>query len=370
MWSLFTVCLAISACIGPPLVISPAELPSAVEGTSYVATLSTDDGESQEWSVVDGELPPGLTLDEETGVLSGAPTRPGTYDFVVMVEDRGVPSRSGEQDYSLTVIPELTLGAALDPARVGVAYEDTLTILGGVPPYEVEVIGLPYPFDYDETTGRIFATPEFEDDGRQLRVTVRDSGDPQQVDTERTVLVVHPVGVSIDTTALDAAVIGEAYTMQLAASGGLQPYTWLPEEGVLPRGLSLDNDTGLISGTPTQQATTQTITFSVTDDDTPASSDTLELKLVVGVAIRDIPLDEASVGEAYDDALIAIGGLAPYTWERIAGGLPTGLELSETGVITGTPTAGAETSAFTVRVTDSDTPATTDELEVEIQVVE
>lgn len=32
-------------------------------------------------------LPPGLTLNATTGVISGIPTAPGTYDYIIQVVD-------------------------------------------------------------------------------------------------------------------------------------------------------------------------------------------------------------------------------------------------------------------------------------------
>ena len=50
--------------------------------------------------------------------------------------------------------------------------------------------------------------------------------------------------------------------------------------------------------------------------------------------------------------LTAVGGTPPYSWSVVSGSLPSGLSMSTSGVITGTP-AAAGTSSFTVRVTDS-----------------
>jgi hypothetical protein len=55
---------------------------------------------------------------------------------------------------------------------------------------------------------------------------------------------------------------------------------------------------------------------------------------------------------AYMVVLTALGGTTPYTWSRTSGSLPTGLTLSSTGQISGTPTV-AGSFPFTVQVSDA-----------------
>ena len=63
---------------------------------------------------------------------------------------------------------------------------------------------------------------------------------------------------------------------------------------------------------------------------------------------------DGTVGTAFSQLLVAKGGVAPYDWTLSNGSIPTGLTLDRvTGIISGTPVV-AETSTFTVRVTDSD----------------
>lgn len=76
------------------------------------------------------------------------------------------------------------------------------------------------------------------------------------------------------------------------------------------------------------------------------------------VNIQTTTLPDALTGSPYSQTLVATGGLAPYTWSRTAGTLPTGLTLSTGGVLSGTPTAAA-TYNFTVQAADSQgTPST------------
>lgn len=60
-----------------------------------------------------------------------------------------------------------------------------------------------------------------------------------------------------------------------------------------------------------------------------------------------------TVGSAYSASVSAVGGTEPYSFEVTSGSLPTGLEMSSAGAITGTPTV-ADTYNFTVTVTDAE----------------
>jgi hypothetical protein len=62
------------------------------------------------------------------------------------------------------------------------------------------------------------------------------------------------------------------------------------------------------------------------------------------------------VDEEYSLFLGASGGRLPYAWSLESGSLPPGLALDARGQISGTPGAGG-TASFSVRVTDSSTPA-------------
>ena len=82
--------------------------------------------------------------------------------------------------------------------------------------------------------------------------------------------------VTITTDTLPDGKVGEAYSQTLSADG-TTPITWSVENGDWPTGLSLNKDTGEISGTPTA-AGTSTFTVKATNS---TGSDTKELSITI-----------------------------------------------------------------------------------------
>ncbi|HLK49409.1 MAG TPA: Ig domain-containing protein [Bryobacteraceae bacterium] len=165
----------------------------------------------------------------------------------------------------------------------------------------------------------------------------------------------------ITTTTLPEGVVGTAYSQTLAVSNGTPPFTFAVTGGSLPAGLSLNQSSGVISGTPNTGASSS-FTVTATDQAQAATSQTYSLLVrSAAITITTNSLPTATVGVAYSQALAAAGGKPPYSWSLTSGALPGGLSLNaSTGVISGTPT-GAGSFTFNVHVTDS-ASATGDQL--------
>ena len=89
----------------------------------------------------------------------------------------------------------------------------------------------------------------------------------------------HAAAPTITTSSLPNGKVGEAYSEALTADGA-EPITWSIRGGALPDGLTLDETTGEISGTPTA-AGTASFTVKATNS---AGSDTKELSITIEAA--------------------------------------------------------------------------------------
>jgi hypothetical protein len=104
-----------------------------------------------------------------------------------------------------------------------------------------------------------------------------------QVASSTLAITVSPSTVSkltITTTSLGAATVGDVYSVLVSASGGALPYRWNIASGSLPPGLSLGGSTGAISGTATT-AGQFNINVQVADTSTPQQATSTSLSIGV-----------------------------------------------------------------------------------------
>ncbi|MHC8346620.1 Ig-like domain-containing protein [Pseudomonas sp. RT6P73] len=148
----------------------------------------------------------------------------------------------------------------------------------------------------------------------------------------------------------------------LTASGGRPPYVYSVASGTLPQGMSLNADTGVVSGIPTP-VSAASITFQVRDANGVTATTTSTVSYSVAQIFSAILDHTAQLLKVDRQApefqpLTASGGhLLPgqcYAYSVAAGILPAGMLLDTcTGKVTGTPTTLSGATSVTFQVKDA-----------------
>jgi kumamolisin len=365
-----TVSLTLTIASAATLTIATASLPNGQTGVPYSAVLTAAGGTTPyTWSLTSGTLPAGLTLNPQSGLIAGTPAVSLTNTpLTFKVTDSTTPTpQSATVSLTLTIAPSATLTiatASLPNGQTGVPYSAVLTATGGTTPYTWTVTPrrMPAGLTLNAQTGQISGTPTVSLTNTLVTFTVTDSTSPTpQSATVSLTLTVSSTTLTITTSSLPNGQIGSPYSAVLMAVGGTTPYTWALTSGTLPAGLTLNAQTGQISGTPAVSVTNTPLTVKVTDSTAPApQSATVSLTLTVASAtltITTVSLPNGQTGVPYAAVLTAVGGTAPYTWALTSGRMPAGLALNPlTGQISGTPAGSVTNALLTFNVTDSTIP--------------
>lgn len=387
--------------------VKAAVLPDGTGGVAYSGKFWI--GESFIFSL--GAAPAGLSL-FNNGVVSGVPTQAGQFSFNVLVRQSGyvtsVDNQSGaagcspvgawlgsitqclsasntpytSPSFLIHPVPPVFTTAGLGSSTIaqntalsfnlgatwmdGSAYPSSWT----QPSWAITSGSLPSGLSLNSATGEVTGTPTVLGAYSFTVTATNPAGSASQSVTG----TVAAVGPTITTTSLPDGTIGSAYTttdsngntipVQIAASGS--PVTaWSATN--LPAGLTIDPNSGEITGTPTTAVTAQQVTITASN---AAGSNSVTIPLTInGVAPNQInwgnPIGMTgyvgtpftfspytSMANVFSSPQIGTAPLT-YTIDTTSGSyqgtaldnqLPAGLSLDSSGDVVGTPTAAAATT--------------------------
>ena len=325
---------------------------------SYTPTATGASG-SVTWSLLNGGLPAGLSLNSSTGEISGTPAAQGNFSFTVSAADSiGTVNRF----FNFQVFGVGFTGSGdLGNYNQGSSVNATLYGAGGTGPYTFSAGGLP-PGVSLSSSGQLSGTVTSGNGTYRFGVMVTDHNGSSYNKTFALNVIGMPTlpNLNYPNPGADSA-LGEAQNYPFNISGGKSPYTWSISVGSLPPGMRLLSnnlptsfnegpDDAVVLGAPTQLGAFN-FTVSVTDSSTPPVTVSRPMTINVKAMTLNFPNSNPTVGLPYSFYLQPVGGSTPYSWSIASGNLPNGLSLNtSTGVFSGTP---LEDGNFNVLVTVS-----------------
>jgi hypothetical protein len=319
----------------PTLSVTPTSLTTVNAGVVFSQNLSqTGALGTPTYAVSAGALPAGLSL-SSAGVLSGTPTVVGTFNFTITVSDAS--GCAGSQAYTLVIAcPTFVFPVSLPNGVAGVTYNQMASVTGGVGAvaYSISAGSLPTGLSLDSNTGSISGTPT---------VTGTSNFDITAIDANTcTGTNSYSITIACPTLVFPASLpngtAGVAYNQTASTSGGVGAVAYSITAGSIPTGLSLDSNTGNISGTPT---VTGTYNFDITASDINACTGVSPYSVII-----NCPTGGASFTVS-PSSLCADAGLT-----TISGGLPMGGLYSGTGITVSDFDPAVGTQIITYSVVD------------------
>ena len=276
--------------------IEPLVMPEATGGAAPYSYAATG-------------LPAGLSYTAATRTISGTPTAIGSTTVTYTVTD----ANSNSFAYQLQIRVVTALIMLPDPQdrilTVGATYTFTLSVAsGGTAPYFYTIENLPDGLQFDAETREISGSPQAGETGiHTVTLSVADSGDPQQTQTQDFTLTVRSAATlslsEIEDRSFPPATSIVPFTVP-SAHGGVPPYHYIVVG--LGEGLDFDEETRTISGTPTVTGD-RTVHVRAQDaaDDDVEQSFTLTVqpagaRYTAVSSDRDISATDIQAGESFD----------------------------------------------------------------------
>ncbi len=348
-WNIDGVEVTGYTCDENALVITTDDLPDWTVKRTYSQQLEASGGIGvKTWNDRDGDLAgTGLSLATD-GIISGMPMDVGTISFIARAVDEEL--HTADKPFTFNINAALSITTfSLPNWTIEIPYSQQLGVKGGTGTKtwidknnDLSGTGLTL------SNSGLLSGSVINPGPISFTAMVSDiAGDTE----ERVFNITANPHVVITTDSVPSGLNEVEYSCQLESTGGTSPLSWTDKNGDLAgSGMSLSTG-GLISGMPAASGD-YPFTAMVVDavGDVSEKPFTITIISVLAIITTDVP--DWTAGYPYSIQLEVVGGVGAKTWSDKNNDLDgTGLSLSPTGLLSGTPTAVMEIT-FTAMVVD------------------
>jgi hypothetical protein len=235
------------------LFIATNSLPDGAINQPYAGQqLTVSGGAATSWSVVAGSLPPGINV-SANGIVDGTPTQSGQFTFTVQAN--GNENNDTKQLGIFVLAPlELRLAGGVAPTttpvpingKVNTPFTWDIDAVGGKTPYVYSSTTLPAGLALDAVNGTVTGTPTTAGITKLVMTVTDATGATATLEAN---LNVKALLAFSPTAKPKAGKLGKRYSWKVPVTGASKTKLFVAS-GAYPPGLSLDEATGVLSGTP------------------------------------------------------------------------------------------------------------------------
>lgn len=229
---------------GLPPVITSSGTASGTQGSAFTyQAAATNNPDS--WSITAGNLPPGVSLNGNTGRISGTPTSAGTFSVTLRATNA---HGFDEQQLVITIqsAPLVITSAGTAQGTVGSAFTYQATASNNPTVWSISGT-LPPGLSWSGATRRITGTPSTDGTWTVTIIAANSSGSGNR---RVTITIAPAANIPVITNNINignAGTVGTPFFYQITASNKPTTYSW----SLAIPGLALNPNTGRISGIPT-----------------------------------------------------------------------------------------------------------------------
>ena len=337
-----------------PTVESVADQTQEVNTEITPITIESEDNSDQAvTNKVDG-LPDGVTFDEATNTISGTPSEVGSYTVTVTTTDES--GNATETTFTIDV-EDTTKPTVEDIAN------QTQEVNTEIEPIKIEatdnsgqavtnkVDGLPDGVTFDEATNTISGTPS-EVGSYDITVTTTDKNGNSET-TTFTIDVEDTTKPTVESVADQTQEVNTEITPITIESEDNSGQTVTNKVDGLPDGVTFDEATNTISGTPSKVGSYD-ITVTTTDENgnSETTTFTIDVEDTTKPTVESVADQTQEVNTEINPIKIEATDNSGQAVTNKVEGLPAGITFDEaTNTISGTP---SEVGSYTVTVTTTD----------------